>query len=68
LEEVKPTATVDVKASQSRVFRTKSKILRVSVSDPSIAEPVVVSEREFVLLGKAPGSVSLSVWCEPVKH
>ena len=64
LQEIKPTATLDVKTSQSRVFRTKSKILRISVSDPSIAEPVVVSEREFILIGKAPGAVSLTVWCE----
>jgi Flp pilus assembly secretin CpaC len=64
LQEIKPTAAVDVKAGQSRVFKTKTKILRVSVSDPAIAEPIVVSEREFVLLGKAPGAVSLFLWCE----
>ena len=62
LEEIKPTASVEVKVSRERVFRTKRKILRVSVSDPSIAEPVVVSDREFMLIGKNPGAVSLFVW------
>lgn len=64
LKEMKPTMTVDVKASQARVFKTNSKIVRIAVSDPSIAEPVVVSDREFILLGKSPGDVSLFVWCE----
>ena len=64
LKELKPTQAINVKSSQSRVFKTKTKILRVAVSDPSIAEPVVVSEREFILLGKAPGDVSVFVWCE----
>jgi Flp pilus assembly secretin CpaC len=64
LQEIKPSATVDVKAGQSRVFKTKTKIIRVSVSDPAVAEPIVISEREFVLLGKGAGAVSLFLWCE----
>ncbi len=64
LQEIKPSLTIDVKESKSRVYRTKSKIKRVLVSDPSIAEAVVVSEREFVLIGKRPGNVSVQVWCE----
>src|SRR5262249_43360251 len=46
-KELKPTLSLDVTASQSRVFRTKTKIKRVAVSDPTIAEPVVVSDHEF---------------------
>jgi Flp pilus assembly secretin CpaC len=62
LQEIKPTLTVNVTANQSRTFRTKKEIVRVSVSDPSVAEVVVVSANQFILLGKAPGSVSLCIW------
>lgn len=61
---VKPASSMNVVASKSRVFRTKQKIKRVMVSDPSIAEVVVVSEREFVLLGKRDGAVSVVLWFE----
>ena len=62
--EVKPASTVNVTSSRSRVFRTKSKIKKALVSDPSIAELVVVSEREFILLGKRDGAVSVILWFE----
>lgn len=64
LVEIKPAAAINVVASRSRVFRTKGKIKRVMVSDPTIAEVVVVSEREFVLLGKRDGAVSVVLWFE----
>ncbi|HEY9790396.1 MAG TPA: pilus assembly protein N-terminal domain-containing protein [Candidatus Obscuribacterales bacterium] len=64
LKELKPTQSMTVHSSQSRIFKTKTKILRVAVSDPSIAEPVVISEKEFMLLGKAPGDVCVFIWCE----
>ncbi len=62
LEEFKPTNVLDLKVSQSRTFKLKNKILRTSISDPSIAEPVVVAENQLVLLGKAPGGATLVVW------
>lgn len=62
LEEFKPSNVIDVKVSQSRTFKLKNKILRTSISDPSIAEPVVVAENQMVLLGKAPGGATLVVW------
>lgn len=62
--EAKPASSMNVVASKSRVFRTRQKIKRVMVSDPSIAEVVVVSQREFVLLGKRDGAVSVVLWFE----
>ena len=59
LEEFKSTNILDLKVSQSRTFKLKNKIVRTSISDPSIAEPVVVSENQIVLLGKAPGGATL---------
>lgn len=62
LEEFKPTNAIDLKVSQSRTFKLRNKIIRTSISDPSIAEPVVVAENQMVLLGKAPGSATLVIW------
>ena len=62
LEEFKTTNLIDLKVAQSRTFRLKNKIVRTSISDPSIAEPVVVSENQLVLLGKTPGTATLVLW------
>ena len=62
LEEFKTTNVIDLKVSQSRTFKLKNKIVRTSISDPAIAEPVVVSENQIVLLGKTPGAATLVLW------
>lgn len=62
LEEFKSTNVIDLKVSQSRTFKLKNKIVRTSISDPAIAEPVVVAENQIVLLGKAPGGATLVLW------
>lgn len=62
LQEVKSTNTVDLIVSKSRTFRLKNKIIRISISDPTIAEAIVVNEKDIVLLGKKPGVCSLSIW------
>lgn len=67
MKEIKPATTMEVKVTQSRTFRTKGRIIRVAVSDPTIAEPVVVSEHEFILIGKRDGSVTLMLWFDPRK-
>lgn len=62
LEEFKPSNVIDLKISQSRTFKLKNKILRTSISDPSIAEPIVVAENQLVMLGKAAGGATLVIW------
>jgi Flp pilus assembly secretin CpaC len=62
LEEFKTTNAIDLKVAQSRTFKFKNKIVRTSISDPGIAEPVVVSENQMVLLGKAPGVCTMLLW------
>ena len=62
LEEFKTTNAIDLKVSQSRTFKFKNKIVRTSISDPGIAEPVVVSENQMVLLGKTPGTCTMLLW------
>ncbi len=61
-EEFKTTGAIDLKVSQSRTFKFKNKIVRTSISDPGVAEPVVVSENQMVLLGKSPGTCSMLLW------
>jgi Flp pilus assembly secretin CpaC len=62
MEEFKSTNVIDLKVSQSRTFKTKNKIVRTSISEPSIAEPVVVAENQIVLLGKSPGTATMVLW------
>ncbi|HEY9754453.1 MAG TPA: pilus assembly protein N-terminal domain-containing protein [Oculatellaceae cyanobacterium] len=62
LEEFKHINVVDLKVAQSRTFKFKNKIVRTSISDPSVAESVVVSENQMVLLGKVPGTCTLVIW------
>jgi Flp pilus assembly secretin CpaC len=62
LEEFKTSNVIDLKVSQSRTFKLKNKIVRTSISDPGIAEPVVVAENQIVLLGKTAGTATLVLW------
>lgn len=61
-EEVRAENSLNVYVLQSRTFRLKNKIVRVSISDPSIAEPALVSESQLILLGKTPGIATLVLW------
>jgi Flp pilus assembly secretin CpaC len=62
LEEFKTSNVIDLKVSQSRTFKLKNKIVRTSISDPAIAEPVVVAENQIVLLGKTAGTATMVLW------
>jgi Flp pilus assembly secretin CpaC len=62
MEEFKASNVIDLKVSQSRTFKSKNKIVRTSISDPAIAEPVVVAENQIVLLGKTPGTATMVLW------
>jgi len=62
MEEFKASNIIDLKVSQSRTFKSKNKIVRTSISDPAIAEPVVVAENQIVLLGKTPGTATMVLW------
>lgn len=62
LEEFKTTNAIDVKVSRSRTFKLRNKVVRTSISDPGIVEPVIVSENQMVLLGKSPGKATLVLW------
>lgn len=68
IKELKVTLAVDVLAQHSKVFKTKQKITRVAVSDPSVADVILMTENQFVVIGKNPGAISVTIWCEPSKN
>src|SRR3984885_1938451 len=47
---------------RSLVITSPTRIKRVSVADPTIADAIVVSPTQVVINGKAPGGVSLLLW------
>lgn len=52
---------LSVAVNQSNVF-SLSGVTQVAVANPDIADVVVVSEEEILLVGKAPGMTSLHIW------
>ena len=56
--------TLHLLVGRSLVISSPSKIKRVSLADPTIAEAIVVSPFQVLLNGKAPGGVSLLLWDE----
>lgn len=49
---------------RSLIITSPSRIKRVSLADPAIAEAIVVSPTQVLVNGKAPGGVSLIIWDE----
>lgn len=62
--EAEPPQTLHLLVGRSIVISSPTKIKRVSLADPNIAEAIVVSPNQVVVNGKAPGGVSLLLWDE----
>jgi pilus assembly protein CpaC len=56
--------TLHLLVGRSLVISSPTKIKRVSLADPAIAEAIVVSPFQVLVNGKAPGGVSLLLWDE----
>ncbi len=56
------TKKINLTAGRSTVMPTDFNITRVAVTNPAVADVVVVQPREVLIDGKAPGTVSLIVW------
>jgi pilus assembly protein CpaC len=59
-----PTERLLLIAGRSMTMATDFDITRVLVTDPEIADPIVVAPREVVINGKQPGTISLILWGE----
>ena len=57
-----PPEQIALTAARSTVVATDFDITRIAVTDPAIADAVVVAPREVLIDGKSPGTVSLISW------
>jgi pilus assembly protein CpaC len=55
---------ISIPRGKSALVTQRERIQRVSVADPEIAEPVVVSPRELLVNGRQIGITSVIVWSE----
>ena len=53
---------VQLTAGRSTILNTPFDITRVAITNPAVADAVVVQPREILIDGKAPGTVSLIIW------
>jgi pilus assembly protein CpaC len=53
---------VSLTAGRSTIVETPFVVSRIAVTNPAIADAVVVRPREILIDGKAPGTISLIVW------
>lgn len=58
------SAPLRVMVGKSLLINTTERLKRVSVTDPSIAFPQVVTPTQILIHGKSPGEVSLLIWDE----
>jgi pilus assembly protein CpaC len=53
---------IPLTTGRSTVISTEFDVTRIAITNPAIADAVVVQPREILIDGKAPGTVSLIVW------
>ena len=63
-EESEAPQTLHLLVGRSIVISSPTRIKRVSLADPNIAEAIVVSPYQVLVNGKTPGGVSLLLWDE----
>lgn len=56
------SAPLRVMVGKSLLINTTEQLKRVSVTDPAIAYPQVITPTQILVHGKAPGEVSLLIW------
>jgi pilus assembly protein CpaC len=57
-------APLRVMVGKSLLINTTERLRRVSVTDPSVADAIVVTPTQILVHGRAPGEVSLLIWDE----
>jgi pilus assembly protein CpaC len=62
--ENQSAAPLRVMVGKSLLINTTERIKRVSVTDATIADPLVVAPTQILVHGRAPGEVSLLIWDE----
>ena len=62
--ETQSAAPLRVMVGKSLLINTTERIKRVSVTDATIADPLVVAPTQILVHGRTPGEVSLLIWDE----
>lgn len=62
--ETPGAAPLRVMAGKSLLIKTTERLKRVSVTDPTVADALVVTPTQILVNGLAPGEVSLLIWDE----
>jgi len=63
-EQPQGSAPLRVMVGKSLLINTTERLKRISVTDPAIAEPQVITPTQILVHGKTPGEVSLLIWDE----
>jgi pilus assembly protein CpaC len=58
------TAPMRVMTNKSILINAAERLKRVSITDPAVADAVVVSPNQLMIHGRSPGEVTLVVWDE----
>ena len=58
------SAPLRVMVGKSLLINTSDRIKRISVTDPEIADPQVISQTQILVHGRSAGEVSLLIWDE----
>src|SRR4051812_46536394 len=53
---------VALTTGRSTILETTFDVTRIAVTNPAVADATVVRQREILIDGKAPGTISLIVW------
>jgi pilus assembly protein CpaC len=64
VSEEQGPAPLRVMVGKSLLINTTDKLKRVSVTDPDIADAIVVTPTQVLVHGRSPGEVSLLIWDE----
>jgi pilus assembly protein CpaC len=62
--EPQGAAPLRVMVGKSLLINTNERLKRVSVTDPAVADALVVTPRQILVHGRNPGEVSLLIWDE----
>lgn len=57
-------APLRVMVGKSLLINTTERLRRVSITDPAVADAIVVTPTQILIHGRAPGEVSLLIWDE----
>ncbi len=64
MPEPQGAAPLRVMVNKSLLINTTERLKRISVTDPNVADALVVTPTQILVHGRAPGEVSLLIWDE----